>query len=216
MATSVPTEPRPKRPGRQAGHNGGVNTEVPRRGRPRSADADEAILAATLEVATEAGFGGMSMDVIAERAKVSKATIYRRWSSKEELVLAALRSAIGPLDDVDLGSVRADLDAYLTDVVGRIQTGKMGDVLPHLIEVAAHDPEVRHSLDDYVASRRRPLVAVIERGIARGELRADTDVDLLVDVIIAPLIYRKLLTRGKLDEPFVRSLIDVALASVEQ
>lgn len=197
------------------GHNGGVN-ESPRRGRPRTVGADEAILAATLELAGEVGFGGMSMDVVAERAGVSKATIYRRWSSKEALVLAALRSAIGPLDDVDLGSVRADLEAYLGDLSERMKSGKMSDLLPHLIEVSVADPQVRCSLDDYVAFRRRPLIDILERGVARGELRADADVSVLVDALIGPIIYRKLLTRAELSTEFAHFLIDLVLTSVER
>ena len=84
-----------------------------RLGRPRSAGVDEALLDATLQLAGEVGINGMSMDDLAQRAGVSKATIYRRWPSKEALVLDALASAIRPFDLVDTGSVRGDLEMYL-------------------------------------------------------------------------------------------------------
>jgi len=203
-----------------AGHNGGVteqpSAEQARRGRPRTAGTDEAILAATLELAGQVGFGGMSMDVVAERAGVAKATIYRRWSSKETLVLAALRSVIGPLDNVDLGSVRADLEAFLADLGTRMKTGKMSEVLPHLIDVAVHDEQLRCSLDDYVAHRRRPLIAILERGIARGELRPDVDVEFVVDVLSGPMIYRKLFTGGDVSAEFTGRLIDLVLAGLQR
>jgi len=199
----------------EARQNELVSIESPRRGRPRSVDADEAILSATLELAGEVGFRGMSMDVVAERAKVSKATIYRRWSSKEALVLAALRSAIGPLDDVDLGSVRSDLEAYLGDLSTRMQSGKMRDVLPHLIDVAAHDAQLRCSLDDYVAHRRRPLIAILERGIERGEVRDDIEIGVVVDAFVGPFIYRKLLAGGDLGPKFAQQMIDLILPNVE-
>ena len=195
-------------------HNGDVSAERPRRGRPRSVDADEAILGATLAVAGELGFRGMSMDLVAERAGVSKTTIYRRWSSKESLVLEALRQAINPLDDVDLGSVRADLETFLGNLGERMASGKMSDVLPHLIDVAVHDPQLRCSLDDYVSHRRRPLVAILERGLERGELRDGVDISIVVDALIGPYIYRKLLTRTPLGQHFTTDLLDVVLPGV--
>lgn len=190
-------------------HNGSVNPS--RRGRPRSADADEAILAATLELAGEVGINGMSMDELAERAGVSKTTIYRRWTSKEQLVLEALRSAMGPLDDVDTGTLSGDVRAYLIELGERMKRGRMSDVLPHLIEVACHDEALQSRLDDYVQYRRAPLLAILGRGVERGELRAGTDVDVLADVLIGPFIYRRLLTHAPLDETFVDRLLGVAL-----
>lgn len=184
---------------------------APRRGRPRSADADEAIRVAVLDVLAEVGISGMSMDVLAERAGVSKATIYRRWSSKEQLVLDALRSMIGPLDDVDTGSVRGDLLAYLGDLAERSRGGRTSDVLPHLIEVACHDDGVRDQLDDYVQYRRGPLLAILGRGVERGELDRGSDVELLADVLLGPFAYRRLLTGAPIDAHFVARLVDVVL-----
>lgn len=192
-------------------HNGSVNAT--RRGRPRSADADEAILAATLELAGEVGINGMSMDDLAERAGVSKTTIYRRWTSKEQLVLEALRSAMGPLDDVDTGSLHDDLRAYLIELGERMWRGRMTDVLPHLIEVACHDEALRSRLDDYVQYRRAPMLAILQRGLERGELPTDTDIEVLADVLSGPFIYRRLLTHAPLDVAFVDALLAVALPS---
>jgi AcrR family transcriptional regulator len=191
--------------------NGFVST--PRRGRPRSVDTDEAILAATLALAGEVGVNGMSMDVLAERAGVSKTTIYRRWTSKEQLVLDALRSAMGPLDDVDTGSLHDDLRAYLIELGERMWQGRMSDVLPHLIEVACHDESLRSRLDDYVRYRRAPMLAILGRGLDRGELPEDTDLDVLADVLIGPFVYRRLLTHAPLDETFVDRLLAVAIPS---
>lgn len=185
----------------------------PRRGRPRSADADVAILAAALELAGEVGVRALSMDEVAARAGVSKATIYRRWSSKEALVLDALRSAIEPVGAVDHGSLGADLRQYLHDMAVRM-TASRGDVLPHLIEVACYDPAIRSSLDEWVQHRRAPLHAIVERGVARGELPADTDVELLLDALIGPFVYRRLLTGGMLDDTMVERLLALVLPSV--
>lgn len=185
----------------------------PRRGRPRSADADVAILAAALALAGEVGVRALSMDEVAARAGVSKATIYRRWSSKEALVLDALRSAIEPAGSVDNGSLGADLRQYLREMTTRMSVGR-GDVLPHLIEVACYDPAIQTSLDDWVRHRRAPLLAILERGVVRGELAPDTDLELLLDALIGPFVYRRLLTGGALDESVVERLLALVLPSV--
>jgi AcrR family transcriptional regulator len=186
----------------------------PRRGRPRSAELDEAVLAATVELAGEVGVNRLSMDDVAVRAKVSKATIYRRWASKEALVLDALRAAMVPIEDVDTGSLRGDLEHYLRELVNRFHTGKMRDVLPHLIGVACHDANLRCSLDDYMRTRRVPLYLILERGVARGELGVDTDLDVLIDLILGPFVYRKLLAHTPIDEVFVEKLLGFVLPNL--
>jgi AcrR family transcriptional regulator len=151
------------------------------------------------------------MDDVAVRAKVSKATIYRRWVSKEALVLDALRNAMVPIEEVDTGSLRGDLEHYLRELVNRFHSGKMRDVLPHLIGVATHDANLRCSLDDYMQTRRVPLRLILERGLERGELSAGADLDVLIDVLIGPLTYRKLLTHAVIDNEFTDKVLDLVL-----
>lgn len=182
--------------------------EAPRRGRPRSKGVDESILLATLELAGEVGIKGMSMDELAQRAGVSKATIYRRWPSKEILVLQALQTAMRPLDDVDTGAVVEDLRQCLGQMVERMsKKDRMNDVLPHLIEMATHDAHLRSAVDDYVENRRVPVRQILERAIGRGELAVDTDIEMLLDALLGPIIYRRLLSGGVLDADFVDRLI---------
>src|SRR5215218_6421514 len=102
-----------------------------RRGRPRRVDADGAILDATLELLNEVGVAGLSMDLLAQRAGVGKATIYRRWESKEAVILHALRTSDTPIAVPDEGSLRADLNAYLDAVVDHYHPGRGSDILPH-------------------------------------------------------------------------------------
>jgi hypothetical protein len=89
-----------------------------------------------------------------------------------------------------------------------------GDVLPHLIEVACYDPAIRTSLDDWVRHRRAPLLAILERGVERGELAADTDLELLLDALIGPFVYRRLLTGGAIDETVVERLLALVLPGI--
>lgn len=182
-----------------------------KRGRPRSEGVDRALLEATVELAGELGINGMSMDDLAQRAGVSKASIYRRWPSKEALVLDALRRGMRPFDEIDTGSLRTDLDAYLQELAERMDAGRLSDVLPHLIEVSIHDAALRASLDEYVRYRRLPLTEILTRGVERGELAADTDIEVLIDVLIGPFMYRRLLSHEPLDRDFVQRLLRLVL-----
>lgn len=190
-----------------------ATTEV-RRGRPRVEGLDQTLLDVTLEFAGEVGLHGMSMDELAQRAGVSKATIYRRWPSKERLVLEALNQAMRPFDLIDTGSLRGDLDDYLGELARRMATGRASDVLPDLIAASVRDPNLRASLDEYIRHRRQPLQSILVRGLERGELAVDTDVEVLIDALIGPFVYRRLLSHDPLDAEFVERLLRTVLAQV--
>jgi AcrR family transcriptional regulator len=182
-----------------------------RRGRPRRAEADEAIVRATMELLHEVGVAGLSMDLLASRAGVGKATIYRRWDSKEAVILHALRTTDAPLPVPDEGTLRRDLEVYLDAVIARYHQGRGSDILPHLIEASCYDGRLRASLDEHNRSRQATIRTLLARGIARGELPADADVDLLVDVLIGPFAYRRLVTGAPVDTDFARRLVDIVL-----
>ena len=184
---------------------------VARRGRPRDARCDEAILRATLEMLGEGGAGNLSIDGVAARAGVGKATIYRRWSSKEALLLEALSTDTNAIASPDSGTLRGDLELYFDDLVERLRQNQNSDVLPHLIEAACYDAEVRNSLDEYLSSRQQPLRQLLQRAQERGEIAARIDLSVVVDVLVGPLIYRRLMTRDRIDGVFVRKLLDIVL-----
>ena len=182
-----------------------------KRGRPRRAGADGAILTATLELLSEVGVAGLSMDLLAHRAGVGKATIYRRWDSKEALILDTLRMMSTPIPVPDEGSVRADLLTYMEAVIEYFAPGRGSDTLPHLIEASCYDEQLRASLDDYLRERQSTTRLLLHRGIERGELPPTTDVDLITDVILAPFFYRHLLTGAPVDGDFIHRLVEFAL-----
>ncbi len=184
---------------------------VARRGRPRDARCDEAILRATLEMLGEGGAGNLSIDGVAARAGVGKATIYRRWSSKEALLLEALSTDTNAIASPDSGTLRGDLELYFDDLVERLRQNQNSDVLPHLIEAACYDAEVRNSLDEYLSSRQLPLRQLLQRAQERGEIAARIDLAVVVDVLVGPVIYRRLMTRDRIDGVFVRKLLDIVL-----
>ena len=156
------------------------------------------------------------MDVLAARAGVSKTTIYRRWPSKEALVLHALSTSIRPFDDVNTGSLHEDLDLYLGELVQRFKPGPANDILPHLIETATLDSSVRSALDEFVKIRRFPLRTILERAKDRGELDNSADTHLLIESIIGSITYRRLLTREPVDTEFMERLLALVLPSLKR
>jgi AcrR family transcriptional regulator len=186
--------------------------QVPsRRGRPRRADADEAIIRATIELLQELGVAGLSMDLLAQRAGVGKATIYRRWDSKEAVILHALRMTDAPIPVPDEGNARDDLRAYLDAVIAHYHPGRGSDILPHLIEASCYDEALRASLDEHNRQRQATVRLLLERAESRGELPPDADVDVLVDVLLGSFLYRRLITGAPLDDEFTTRLVDFAL-----
>lgn len=183
-----------------------------RRGRPRDAKVDEAVLAATVELLGDGGIAGLSMDQVARRAGVGKSTIYRRWASKEELVLEALSSA-PPLPVPDTGTVRGDLLAYAM-LLAELASKPRSDVLPHLIEASCYDERLRASLNDYSRSRQRVLRSILDRGVARGEIDETADREIIIDMLSGTFFYRRLVSGESFSRRFATRLVDAALRSI--
>lgn len=188
---------------------------APRRGRPRSVAADAAILTAALALLTEVGMSGLSMDDVAARAGVSKATIYRRWESKEALMLDALNTGLGHYEAVDTGSLAGDLHAYVGGLLGKLRGGnKTRDLIPHLVSAATGNPALQAALDEFAAVRSRPLRDLLARAIARGELADDTDVPLAVDLLLGALTHRRLFYGEVYDDATATRLVNLVLQAL--
>lgn len=185
--------------------------EARRPGRPRDARADEAIMAATLQLLGQGGIAGVSIEAVAATAGVGKATIYRRWPSKEALVLHAMLLGTEQPPTPDTGNLRGDLEAYLLDLVDRIRAFRHQDVLPHLVGAASYDPAVRSALTEYTRARQAPMRAVLQRAAGRGDLPPGTDPDVFIDATLGAINYRRLMTDTPVDEAFVRTLLDTLL-----
>ncbi|MDA0179071.1 TetR/AcrR family transcriptional regulator [Solirubrobacter phytolaccae] len=173
-----------------------VETRPP--GRPRSAEADEAILQAALELMAADGYRALTIERVRERSGVGKATIYRRYGSKEELVRAAithLNSDI-PLPE-DTGSIQGDFAATAQLVLaGAAKTGAL-TLMPRLLSEVVGEPQM-HALfyEHLVEPRRRVVRGIVERAKARGEIRQDVDTDMAIDLMVGPFIYRLIMAGG--------------------
>lgn len=181
-----------------------------RRGRPRNDACTDEILQATIELVAEVGLAGMTVDAVAARAGVGKATIYRRWPSKEELLLEAWRSRVPPPEVPDTGTLEGDLLSFLV-LLAPTEESRRQSTFPHMIAAARINPEVRVRFQEFVSARREPVRSILRRGIERGELPADTDVEVLYDLVMAPFFYRWLISDGPIDPAAIESWVTMAL-----
>ena len=182
-------------------------------GRPHEERADRAILSATLELMAESGVRDLRVDDVAGRAGVGKATIYRRYRSKDELITVAVAGLVSEITLPDTGRTRADLLALMRGAVKLYRgSGVEAAVMPSLVEAMSRDVQLARLVRErFLAGRRAALRAVLERGIQRGDLRADLDIDLALDVLGGPLFYRLLITGGPIDEQLAEGVVELIL-----
>lgn len=185
-----------------------------RPGRPRDARVDQVIVEATLAELTDKGFAGATVDAIAARAGVGKATIYRRWPNREALLRFVATQVVDVVEPEDTGDLRKDLISIFEPLAAEFHEGGAGALLPDLIAEAAHDPMMRDLVRELASERRAPAVAAFDRAKGRGELRRGADVDTVVDMLAGSLVYRFLLLKEPLDGGFTRRIVDLALHGV--
>jgi AcrR family transcriptional regulator len=194
----------------QMNHKGSTTSRL--LGRPRDERADRAILRATLELIAKHGVPALRMDDVADRAGVGKATIYRRHRSKEELVTAAIAALVSEIEVPDTGSTRGDLLALMQNAVGVYRASVEAAVMPSLVDAMSRDAALARTVrEGFLAGRRAALGAVLERGVGRGDLRVDLDLELALDVLGGPLFYRLLVTGGPIDRQLADGVVELIL-----
>jgi AcrR family transcriptional regulator len=181
-------------------------------GRPRDARADRAIIAAALELIAERGVAAVRMDDIADRAGVGKATIYRRYRSKDELVTDAVGSMVNTIEIPDSGSTRTDLLILMRQAVELYSGSFAARLMPTLVDEMSRNADLaKVARDRFLTGRRAALCIVFDRGIDRGDLDPDLDIELALDVLAAPVFYRLLITGGPIDEPLAEGVVELVL-----
>jgi AcrR family transcriptional regulator len=181
-------------------------------GRPRSIECDRAILDAALEEYGTHGYEGMSVDAVALRAGVSKATIYRRFESKLELVTAAMyQVAEDRKPTPDTGSLAGDLRVLLTHLGELTKDSTLGCNVRMMVADGLRNPELGAVHDEFVQFRRTGTKLVLERAITRGELRADTDLEVAADVLGGPVFYRHLVSHMPVDDAYLDEVLHAFL-----
>jgi AcrR family transcriptional regulator len=182
------------------------------RGRPRSALADLAIREAAVDLFAERGFEGFSVEDVADLAGVSKATVYRRYPSKVDLVVeAASCLAADEITFPDTGNLRDDVRGLARSLVETFRTSPAGRVMPVMTFERRRYPELDAGYRRFLADRKARTREVLRRGIERGELPPDTDVAVMGSMLVGPIFHRLMITQEPLDEAFVDALVDAIL-----
>jgi AcrR family transcriptional regulator len=171
-------------------------------------------LKAALELVAEHGYEGLTMAGIADRAGVAKTTVYRRWSSPDEVLEAASEGFVTEIGVPDTGTIRADLLELLERAIS-VYSGLPGRVMPGLVSAMARNPGLARKVrEGFLAGRRLALRDVLLRGIRRGELRPRIDIELTLDLLGGPLMYRLLVTGQAVDAGTAAALVDTLLRGI--
>lgn len=183
---------------------------------PRVERSRRLICDAALDELAEVGYGAMSIESIAKRAGVGKATIYRHWSGKLDLLASAVDSISTQMDVSPEGTVRDRAIELLTWLANYLSDGGPASAcMPAMVSAAQYDESVREFHHRFSAERRAILIGIIDDGKRAGEIRNDADSQMLAEMLVGPLFYRRLMTSGTFPAADVDKIVDAALASVQ-
>lgn len=186
---------------------------TPGPGRPRDPQVDQAIIEAAVDLLRDGGVEALSVDGVASRSGVSRASVYRRHQNRIDLMEAAFNAAAtAPTTPPDTGSIRTDLIEIVRRVHAALHDTESGRLLPSMVSAAKDNAEVREALERFTTARRTPTIEAIERGVERGELQPDIDPDLVADVLVGAVMYRVLMRNGTFDEEQTSALVGVILS----
>jgi AcrR family transcriptional regulator len=186
------------------------------RGRPRSERAHQAILDATNEILEARGFVDLTMDEVAQRAGVSKPTIYRRWPTKGMLVFEAFSADFQTRQPLpDTGNLRGDLLAALRGWIKVVKGTVTGRTLRGLVAEVQRDPELAEIWRErFVAPVRARNLTLIDRAVERGEISASADPEVMLDMVYGPAYHRLLQSHLPLSDRFAQTVVDMVVAGV--
>jgi AcrR family transcriptional regulator len=176
----------------------------------RGAGARQRVLRAALQVLDDDGLPGFTMEAVARRAGASKATLYRHWPTSGALMVDAMDATFQPFPVPDTGSVETDVAQLLNGFVAMLEHTPFPRLLAAFIDAAERDPTLATLHADLTQRRREPLLAVLARARDRGQLPADLDPELAVDLLTAPFFYRRFVAH----RPIPPSLVADVIASV--
>ncbi|MGW5847657.1 TetR/AcrR family transcriptional regulator [Streptomyces sp. NPDC055254] len=186
------------------------------RGRPRDPRSHEAIITAATELVVEVGYAATSIGAVAARAGVGKDTVYRRWRGKPELVFEAVFTTTDHAPVPDTGTLAGDLTALLRGLVDEFRAPAAAAALPGLLADFAADPALKARIrSDFLALSKERLLIVFERAVARGQIAADTPVDLVLDTLAGAVFFHVGLVGEHPDPQLAGRLAAVLVKGIE-
>jgi len=185
-------------------------------GRPRSPEADRAILRAAVDLLADEGYGGVTMEGVASRAGVGKATLYRRWPCKSALMVDAVTACRDSgSQPPETGSTRGDLLVFVGGFMHHLRTSDAGRVMPALVAELSRNPELAAEFrEGFVQPRRAKVLDAVRRGVERGEVRAGVDGELVADGVVAILMHRFLVTGMEIDDDLPERVVDMLWSGI--
>ena len=183
--------------------------DAPRRpGRPRDRTAHAAILRAAIDLTREVGYDALAIDAVAARAGVGKATIYRYWPNKELLLAEAVEAIVRLMPPVDTGKVEGDLMILMGATMVMYQDPAGPPLLAAFIAAMARSPLIAERIrNGFIGVRRAAMREALQRGIARGELDANTNVELALDLLGGSMLWRSLIGGESITEAYTREVV---------
>lgn len=182
--------------------------------RPRSQEAHAAALDATVELLLDAGVEGVTVEEVAARSGVAKSTLYRHFSTKENLIAQAARCCLVEHPTPDTGSLADDLRYLFGRFAEKEEERRVADLLPLLIDAAKRDPEMESLVSSILAERKRPIRTVLQLAQLRGEISPDLDLDTAMALVIGPFSYRRLVERRDTNPEFIDAVLAAAIAGL--
>ena len=183
-------------------------------GRPRDERIDTEVVSAVLSILRTQGYGAVTIDGIARKVRRARTSLYRRWPSKRHLVAYAVVSEMGDNPAADTGGLREDLQAAVGTLLSAF-AGPLGQALPGLVADMAHDTELAETIrNEVLAARRKSIREAFVRARARREIRANLDIELVIDMLTGPFYYRTLFGHAPLTRRMAQEVVRYVLRVV--
>ncbi len=182
--------------------------------RPRSEEAREAALAATVDLVLSYGVEGVTFEEVAARSGVAKTTLYRHFGTKQAMVAAAAGSCFVEIATPDTGDLADDLRTIFDRFKDVEEDRRLPDIMPALLTASGSDPELHALVASMHEERRRPIRTVLQLAQLRGEISRDLDLDIALSLLIGPFVLRRMVDRGEVTPEFRDAVLESVVAGL--